>query len=247
MNWLFFLTFLKFSRVHGVLPKAWRIFGCWVFATTVTNIRWNSIGKRYQLHWPNTKSNRSNSFETISPNSHTRKMMMPDQNIKNKIRIISAGTESELDFRKGKGKKIKLKFCFNFNRFNQFYSTSSNWTAKSEQQMRRIDQRNMAVKMMAKISLNAPTNLNAKNDLNCLKLSLKLEDWVSCWRLNCFADEKSSMKLLKTILISNRSWYHFFLGTSKALTSYATSWTIVCMSQQDPSNKQTPTTPQYNM
>lgn len=152
------LTFLKFSRVHGVLPNAWRIFGCWVLAMIVANIRWNPIGKRYQSHWPKTKSSLSNSNEINSPTSHTRKSRNKDQNIRNRIRIISAGTESEFDFKK----MFEIKNCFNFKLFNQFYSTNSNWTAKSEQHMRRIDQRNMAVKIMAKISLNAPTNLNTE-------------------------------------------------------------------------------------
>lgn len=87
-------TSLKASRVHIVFPKPRMMTGSWAFTMTVTSIRCNSIGNKYQLLWPNTSLNWLNWLVTISPNSQKKKIRANVQNTIINGLIISMGLET---------------------------------------------------------------------------------------------------------------------------------------------------------
>lgn len=71
-------TCLNELRVHSMCPYPSIKHGCWAFDITVTSIRCNSMGIKYQLLSQVAPSNTSNCCDNCSQNSLTQKMMMND-------------------------------------------------------------------------------------------------------------------------------------------------------------------------
>lgn len=65
---------------------------------TITNIRCNPIGNKYQLNWPSSSSNNTNFSASCWPNSQTPKIMANDQTIENIGGIISTRFAFTSDF-----------------------------------------------------------------------------------------------------------------------------------------------------
>lgn len=54
------ITFLKYSRVHAILPKQLTTAGSWAFIKMIVSICWIAMGKRYHTNWLISSSISSN-------------------------------------------------------------------------------------------------------------------------------------------------------------------------------------------
>lgn len=76
----FVITFLKYSRVHEMLPKHLITAGSCAMIKMVGSMRWILVGNRYQSNWFTSSSMSSNFPAIVSPISQELKTIITDQN-----------------------------------------------------------------------------------------------------------------------------------------------------------------------